>query len=121
MISTIYKFIMAVIFGFLFGIILLACNSFGPIVIKDQPQECNDMYTLMDFSSRMSGIFSKENTSAATALTLMTLSYSDCKKAREDFKKQIRFDDCKKMIYGPVLLPKEENYKRYADFLECQK
>lgn len=102
------------------AVFLFGCNTFKPTKIKGEPQECNDMYTLMDFSTRMSGFFKKSNTSSATALTLTTLSYADCKKAREAQEKKKRFEDCKKMIYGEKLKPKKDNYKMYADFADCR-
>lgn len=111
--------------GFIF---LMGCNTtpFKPTIIKGQPDKCNDMYTLMDFTTKLQGIFSKGNSAATTALTLMTLSYGECSKERDKIKadqkekaRQKRFDDCRTMIYGAELLPKEENYKRYSEFLEC--
>jgi len=102
----------------------LSCNTFEPVTIPGELQECNDMYTLMAFSVKMSGGLGKDK--SATALTLTSMAYQDCKQARlkeiENKKvalKQNRFQDCKKMIYGPELLPKESNYKKYSEFLEC--
>jgi len=102
-------------------IIIFGCNTFEPVVIKGQPEQCNDFYTLVKLSNGMKGIISKENTSVATVLNMANTVYSKCETARINQKKQKRFDDCVKIIYGDKLLPKEENYRKYADFADCLK
>ena len=94
--------------------------SFKMVKIEGQPDQCNDYYTLVKLSDGMKGVFSKENTSVATVLTMANTVYAKCETAREELKKQKRFEDCIKIIYGPELLPKQENYKQYADFIDCR-
>ena len=128
-------------FILMFGLSNLACNTFNtfkPTLIPDPPQECHDWYTLIHFTTKLTGAFSKSNTSVASALALVSLSYGDCKQARKELKKEAKErqerigkelkkmeaerirQECIKLIYGPKLLPKKGNYKKYADFLECQ-
>lgn len=115
--------------GFIF---LMGCNTNQVKVQRPttEPMECHDMDRFLDLAGKMVGILSKENTTAAASITLVTTSYADCKTERKNIinKKELqaiekarqkRFDDCRNMIYGPELLPKEENYKRYSEFLEC--
>ena len=99
----------------------MSCNSFEVYDSPKQPQECNDMYTFMSFTSAMTGVFNKGNSASGSALTLLTMTYADCKKARLQFRKDKRRKECIYIIYGGKLLPKNENYRKYADFMECNK
>lgn len=111
-----------IFYVFFFSILVfLSCGSFEPVRIQGEPQECNDKYTLMKFTTKLMGVFKKDSPSATTAMTLITLQHKECEEARERQRKELRRKECILLIYGPELLPKEENYKKYADFLECCK
>lgn len=100
---------------------LVTCKSFQPITVPGEPPECNDMYTFMKLSTEMDGIFSKDTNTATTVLTLVTMTYTKCQEARSEQKKQIKFNTCVSIVYGEKLQPKAENYKKYADFMDCLK
>jgi len=106
-----------IIFIVLIFVFLSGCSSFKQN--ENDPPSCNDKINFLRIIAKTNGVFNKSGTTAF--MTLLTLSYADCKKDRTDIKKEKIFEDCKKMIYGEKLLPKSENYKRYTDFLECQK
>ena len=109
-ISLIYNIVLS-------GLLMFGCKSFEPYENAEQPQSCNDNITMMRLIIKTNGVFDKSGTIAF--LTLLSLSDADCKNDRIEKDKKTKFDDCKKMIYGPVLESKESNYKKYSEFLEC--
>lgn len=111
--------VIGIIIGFLIGSVILGCNTNSKRMYS-QPRDCDDMDRFVNMTSKLTGIFSKENTSAAVALNLVTLSWAECRKARNEADKKEIFDKCFLMIYGNKPEPKKENYKKYADFADCR-
>lgn len=91
---------------------VISCKTFSPedYVQDGQPAECNDCYVIMGFYSTV------EKSDSAFIGTV----YNECKIAREQKRKIVREAHCKKMIFGDGPLDKEQ-YKLYAQYLECVK
>ncbi len=90
--------------------ILFGCKSFDPVQIKDQPAECNDMYSAMRLVVLMG---SKES-------NLVALSMPECQKVRQKIRKDAQNDKCQKRVFGESAVNRED-YKKYAEFSDCLK
>lgn len=102
-------------------IFISGCSTFKPVIIPGQPDECNDMYTTGKIIDSLTGVFDKDTRAVSGALTLYTLNYTDCKQARKELRKEKRWNECLKMIYGSELKPIKINYRKYSEFLECNR
>lgn len=119
-------FLVAVAVGIIIIFALTGCNTFEIHNDPKQPPDCNDMYTFSILASKMSGPFSKENTSAAVALNLITLKIPKCETARENMNEENKIKTCLKTFYinSKKIKPYEINYdkkdyKNKTQFFEC--
>lgn len=93
------------------GLILTGCNTFDVITIENQPDECNDFYTVMNYYSALG------KGDAAFVGTV----YAECKTARVDERKKLREKHCKDIIFGKDALLDKTQYQKYTHYLECAK
>ena len=111
-------------FVILFLVLSVSCNSFERVEVEGQPDECNDMYTFMAYSIKLKE-FLKSDDNVKPMTTLIATWSVKCDQARKHIKEEkenkARRAECIKLIYGPELLSKKDNYKKYSDFLECLK
>lgn len=84
------------------------CNSFDPVVMKDQPDECNDYYTTLKFYVKTTD---KDSAFVGTV-------FEKCANARAEKRKEIREEKCRKRFYADGAVEKDG---RYVGYLECLK
>lgn len=92
------------------GLLFSGCKSLHPIIIKGQPDECNNFYTVMDFYVQVG----KGSDSAFIGTV-----YNNCSAAQKDVRDAKKMNDCKDMWFGKDALIDKTKYDKYTGFLEC--
>lgn len=107
-----WSLVVLVLLALALACFVVSCKSFDveDYVREGQPDECNDSYIFMGFYSTV------EKSDAA----MIGVVYTECKTAREQKRKMLREEHCRKMIFGDKPLDKDQ-YKLYAQYLECSK
>ena len=98
---------LAIIFIFITLLFSCNCQSFDPVQLQDQPDECNDFYSVLKY-------YSVEGSDSAFVGTV----YQECKTARAERRKAERENHCREIYYGGALVDKKD-YEKYSQFLEC--
>lgn len=90
----------------LFFILFIGCTSVKIFDVEGQPQDCNDWYTVMDWTIKRK----------SDSTTLMTMQWEKCMEARESLKNR----NCEIWIFqgGPI---DKEDKVRYAYYTACLK
>jgi len=89
---------------------VIGCRTYKPITVPNQPDECNDFYSVMGY------YYSLDKIDSAFVGTV----YNECKNARTEKRKCVREAHCKQLFYGNAELDKT-NYQKYSQYLECVK
>jgi len=82
---------------------VVGCNTFKPVKIKGEIQECNDMYTIMRFYSNLK-----------VPDTIIARAYDKCTKMRQVMRER----NCKKWIFGKKSIDKN-NHTLYLYYKNC--
>lgn len=107
--KSIHIILMCIIFPIFYTGCNLGCKSFDPVIIENQPDECNDFYSILKY-------YSVEGKDSAFVGTV----YNECKIARVN-KYRNRIESLCKKIYFPDKAVDKKDYEIYSQYLECTK
>ena len=97
------------IFIIIAGLIYNGCKSLHVYNDTNQPADCNDYYTVMDYSIKM-----------RAGEGLVGKAQDRCIEARKAKDKKENEDRCQKKIYGDNPIDRDD-YKKHNLYLECLK
>lgn len=95
---------------------LFSCNTFKPITVDGETDECNAMYTAWAFSVNLQGFTKKGHSSGEGIATLLTKECIESWKRKRENKLE---EKCKNKFYGKDEDVSSGGKEKYILYLKC--